>query len=518
MSYHPIVRSLVVLLLGGCAKTIVGGCASDADCKPGVMCNLDRHRCGAPIGGECAGDAECELGTFCNLQTSRCEAVAGACAGAAPGDDDERCGTIECDGLDTACEDYADLSEGRCAGDGLCRPANDPATCGVPTDRCGPYTCAQSTGTPVCRDSCIDATTDCAAGMLCYLGRCCGDGWEVHTADSTDDVGQWATLAVDGDGSAHGAWFQATDGDLRVGRNTTDVWSDWTLSTIPNAGGFASGYYALSLAVDAAGTRHALYHVVPSLIYAYDDGSGWMTATVGSFYYDAALAAAPGGLAHVIAMGAADLDYRYYMPGGASGSCTRADFGAFPAITTDAEGRAHVAWLQGTLRYAAQSPFCDPDDPTTPGCCIFADVDSTVGSLPPGPPPRYSIAYDSSADRAHITYYDPAMMDLRHLTCDTSSCVDEAIATAGDVGRHSSVVVGAGGLHVAYDDATNQDLVFATNARGSWEHSIVDAGGSVGAWASLARGPDGRLHAAYYDADAQDAKYATLAPECVPGE
>ncbi|MFH0901675.1 MAG: hypothetical protein V2A73_13690, partial [Pseudomonadota bacterium] len=58
-------------------------------------------------GGTCNGEGACQFpvtGTACGV-CATCDG-AGACSRVP--DDDDACGTIDCDVLDTACRDYAD--------------------------------------------------------------------------------------------------------------------------------------------------------------------------------------------------------------------------------------------------------------------------------------------------------------------------------------------------------------------------------------------------------------------------
>jgi hypothetical protein len=85
---------------------------------------------GACYGGQCAFP---DVGTPCGI-CAACDGN-GRCT-AAPADD-ARCGVVDCSRLDTACRIYQDLTANRCAALGLCKTANDPATCNVFTDlRC----------------------------------------------------------------------------------------------------------------------------------------------------------------------------------------------------------------------------------------------------------------------------------------------------------------------------------------------------------------------------------------------
>src|SRR5439155_21349177 len=83
----------------------------------------------------------------------------------------------------------------------------------------------------------------------------------------------------------------------------------------------------------------------------------------------------------------------------------------------------------------------------------------------------------------------------------------------GDLGGYSSLALdGSGRVHVSYSDGTNVDLKYATCAgscttAANWQTVAVDQTGVVGAYASLAADGSGRVHVSYQD-DA-DRNYAT---------
>ena len=84
-------------------------------------------------GAKCDGNQRCEfptIGADCG-ECSACDGT-GRCVSTPPDDDD--CGIIDCDGLDSNSRDYHDLQAHRCLGFGTCKEANDPATCTSFTD------------------------------------------------------------------------------------------------------------------------------------------------------------------------------------------------------------------------------------------------------------------------------------------------------------------------------------------------------------------------------------------------
>ena len=84
--------------------------------------------------------------------------------------------------------------------------------------------------------------------------------------------------------------------------------------------------------------------------------------------------------------------------------------------------------------------------------------------------------------------------------------------SAGDVGRHSSIAIGADGLGlISYYDATNGDLRVAHCADvvcSKATVSTLDSAGDVGQYTSIAIGADGLGLISYYDVGNGDLKVA----------
>ncbi len=79
-------------------------------------------------------------GTTCGT----CKACDGAGLCNVMPDDDTTCGVIDCDGLDTTCIDYHDLTTKRCASVGTCKAPNTAATCTDVTNRARPTAAARA--------------------------------------------------------------------------------------------------------------------------------------------------------------------------------------------------------------------------------------------------------------------------------------------------------------------------------------------------------------------------------------
>ncbi|HVZ74593.1 MAG TPA: kelch repeat-containing protein [Polyangia bacterium] len=95
--------------------------ASDPSGKCGGMCDGHAHCLFPSAGTTCGTCKSCNGSGLCNIQP----------------DDDDACGTIDCDTLDTSCADYHDLTTKRCAGLGTCKTPDVAASCTDVTQLCG---------------------------------------------------------------------------------------------------------------------------------------------------------------------------------------------------------------------------------------------------------------------------------------------------------------------------------------------------------------------------------------------
>ncbi|MEK6608440.1 MAG: FG-GAP-like repeat-containing protein [Myxococcota bacterium] len=162
-------------------------------------------------GGVCASGI-CEDGICCAAACglcSSCNAAGTSCAVAPP--DDAGCGTIDCDGIDTTCRDYADLTAERCQSAGTCKAPNSPSctsfTNALAATDCG--TCSACDGAGVCLAD-LAQNLDCPSCQQCTgLGAC---GFQSSGADVKSDcpAGTCLTGACDGAG---GCGFETSGSD-----------------------------------------------------------------------------------------------------------------------------------------------------------------------------------------------------------------------------------------------------------------------------------------------------------------
>jgi len=92
---------------------------------------------------------------------------------------------------------------------------------------------------------------------------------------------------------------------------------------------------------------------------------------------------------------------------------------------------------------------------------------------------------------------------------DETSWMKGIIDSESEVSNVISVAIDLDGyLHVSYYNLNGQDLLYTTNAGGTWETEVVDSLGNVGRHNSLAVDSNGKVHISYYDSTNQDLKYA----------
>lgn len=181
----------------------------------------------------------------------------------------------------------------------------------------------------------------------------------------------------------------------------------------------------------------------------------------------------------------------------------------------DMRPTAQIAYYdaeQRKLKFAWQSPgyyWYPLETPDT----VNANIGQHV-SLAYPPTDRHWVGL--SAPPAMV-YYDALNKRLMYIVRDTKGnwSEPEVVDASGAVGEFASLRIGRDRRHhVVYYDTTNGDLKYSYKSdpekAGGWATpTILDANGDVGQFATMAIGPEGRLHVAYYDADSKDLKYVT---------
>ncbi|WP_164014539.1 kelch repeat-containing protein [Pyxidicoccus trucidator] len=127
-------------------------------------------------------------------------------------------------------------------------------------------------------------------------------GWTLETVDASADVGRDASLALDAQGRPHIAYRDETNKDLKYAHWTGSAWNLQQVDTPDDVGGTPA------LALDAQGRPHISYEDVTrdNLKYARWNGTAWEVTTVdasGAGGSDSALAVDASGRAHIVYFG-----------------------------------------------------------------------------------------------------------------------------------------------------------------------------------------------------------------------
>lgn len=209
-----------------------------------------------------------------------------------------------------------------------------------------------------------------------------------------------------------------------------------------------------------------------------------------------------------------------------------ADVGKYSSIAINpASGGVGIAYYDATngkLKYAycASTPICSSWSRYTVDKGNFpvsnAGLYTSLKFFPNGRPViAYYFDKLSGVDDLKVAYhmfeheqgncgYDFFGVVNKEWQCDT-------IQTGEGVGQYASLALdGSGHMHIAYYDAANGDLWYATSRNGtncgpgntSWLCYPVDAANDVGQYASLYVDNSNDFHIAYYDATIDKLKYA----------
>ncbi len=121
-----------------------------------------------------------------------------------------------------------------------------------------------------------------------------------------------------------------------------------------------------------------------------------------------------------------------------------------------------------------------------------------------------SMAIDPS-DKIHIIYYDRINGDLMYATNASGSWVTITIDSEGNVGQRPSIAIDSSGKgHISYNEyitSRHSRLKYATNVSGSWVTDIISD--DTGRSSSIALDPSDKVHVSYFDWASERMTHAT---------
>jgi hypothetical protein len=318
-----------------------------------------------------------------------------------------------------------------------------------------------------------------------------GAQWRYETADSTGEVGDYASIAIDSNNKVHISYS-----GHRALKYATNASGEWVISTIETS--INEGQYT-SIAIDTNNKVHISYCSNYDLKYATNASGVWVISqvdTIGKVQYTS-IALDTGNKAH-ISYHSGDPNYDLKYATNASGSWVKytidstGDTGEYASIALDTNNKAHISYYDGTngaLKYATNAS----------GSWVVYTIDSTSTGFTG----LYtSIALDTN-NKAHISYHSqhyqfPAFVDLKYATNASGEWVISTIDSAGDVGKYSSIALDANNkAHISYFGGYPESLKYATNASGSWIISAIDSQYALESRTSMALDTNNKAHISY---------------------
>jgi hypothetical protein len=122
--------------------------------------------------------------------------------------------------------------------------------------------------------------------------------------------------------------------------------------------------------------------------------------------------------------------------------------------------------------------------------------------------------FDANTKTLHAIYYDTASTTLKYqaFADDGTATAAETVDAGIQTGLYLSIAEdGAGNLHAAYYDANNGDLKYAKrDTAGVWTTSTIDSKNTVGYYPSITFDNDGRPVVSYYYKNGGDLRIAKL--------
>ena len=302
----------------------------------------------------------------------------------------------------------------------------------------------------------------------------CTSGNTIQTVDSTGDVGEHTSLALDSSGNPVISYYDSSNFDLKLvtcGNATCS--SGNTIQTVDSTGDV--GWYT-ALALDSSGNPVISYYDITNI--------DLKLVTCGN------ATCSSGNTIQT-------LD-------------SASNVGWFTALALDSSGKPVISYYDITNSYLKLAHCGNAN-------CTSGNTIQTVDSAGPIGVDT-SLALDSSGNPV-ISYYDVSNRDLKLVHCGNANCTSgntiQTVDSTGDVGGDTSLALDSSGRPViSYLDNANGDLKLAHcgNANCTSGNTIqtLDSDGFVGGDTALALDSSGRPVISYFDDTNGDLKLARL--------
>lgn len=375
-------------------------------------------------------------------------------------------------------------------------------------------------------------------GKHLYYTHHDGIAWQYETVDSSEQVGSYASIALDTSGKVHISYYDATAGDLKYATNKS---GSWVIEVVDSEGGVGKD---TALAIDASGKAHICYSDSTNkyLKYATNISGSWQKevikmaeclypcikvdksnkvhinyrnsqdgveyATNISNSWQNEIVDNVEGMYISSALDKADKVYISYAVNGALKYATNSsgawvatsvdsikDNISFTSLRIDKFGRLNIGYYDNNrnLKYATNNTQTGEWETTT---VVSNNASGNV-----------SLAFDLSG-KAYISYQG-LDDDINYATNASGTWVSETIVHGPyGIGGPSMAIDKSGVVHISGVDSKN-NLVYFNNSSGSWTMQIVDNGNYSKAADFIAVDTSGHVHISYYDGKNGYLKYAT---------
>ncbi len=325
--------------------------------------------------------------------------------------------------------------------------------------------------------------------------------WTTETVTAvTNSTNVYPKIAVGSDDTLHLVF-----GITSVEYNTLDIYGTWTNDEIDVSARIA---YAIDIAVDDFNNVFIVYtdNDTETLSFMTNALGVWVEETIDSAVgpnetYDADLAMDSFGKVHATYYDNAADSYLYAHNTTGDTDSLAAVSGDYSSIGSDSDNMVYISTYEDFNDDLAFWTF-------TPGSGWSGETVDSTGSVG-----QYNSAVITGNGDKYIAYYDTTNTKIKlaskssTATIWTKTTIDDS--TSALIGNYGALAMdGTGNLHASYYDQTNGNLVYATNASGSWVAATVDSTGDVGKFTSIAVGDTNRVHICYYDQTNLRLRYA----------
>ncbi len=320
--------------------------------------------------------------------------------------------------------------------------------------------------------------------------------WHVITVASTDSVGHYTSLELDSAGRPHISHSRQGGGyNLQYTYWDGNTWQTEVVDS-PHV-----VEESTCLILDDSDNPHIGYPTL-TLCYAYKNGSSWV---IRDDVYGETIRCSSGSFMDVDSSGnphlalyntviGEEVYYVYWNDPGWQQELISNQGNDYVSLELDASDNPHVVhgFFNGVY-------YLYHDGSTWRKQRVIAEPSMDV-----------DLELDSSG-HPHIAYRksDYGSTTLKYAHWNGSAWEVEVVDSGGYLGEYCSLALdSADQPHISYYDDTNGDLKYAHWAGSAWQIETVDSGGDVGKWTSIEVGSAGEPRISYLDVTHGDLKYA----------